>query len=205
MTLKAIETKYNGYRFRSRLEARWAVFFDSVGIKYRYETEGYNLNGIYYLPDFYLPDLKIFVEVKGSMTDEDLKKLYAFQEAITKDYRGVLILQDIPNYNPGPLDMYSFYNCGSHAFRFLFPGEGEDNPYLFCVCPGCGKVGIEFDGRGWRVDECREDGRPKECYYYPEAGSFGHEDKGYSYDHPKILEGYKKARRARFEHGEHGL
>jgi hypothetical protein len=38
-----------------------------MGIKYRYEPEGYNL-GKYgcYLPDFYLPDLGDFVEVKGS-------------------------------------------------------------------------------------------------------------------------------------------
>ena len=32
--MKAIETEYNGYRFRSRLEARWAVFFDALGIEY---------------------------------------------------------------------------------------------------------------------------------------------------------------------------
>ena len=29
-SIKPIETKYNGYRFRSRLEARWAVFFDMI-------------------------------------------------------------------------------------------------------------------------------------------------------------------------------
>lgn len=28
MTIKAIDTIYKGYKFRSRLEARWAVFFD---------------------------------------------------------------------------------------------------------------------------------------------------------------------------------
>lgn len=33
MDIKPIETHYNGYRFRSRLEARWAVFFDALGIK----------------------------------------------------------------------------------------------------------------------------------------------------------------------------
>ena len=54
--LKPIETYYNGYRFRSRLEARWAVFFDALGIKWEYEPEGYELpGGIRYLPDFYLP------------------------------------------------------------------------------------------------------------------------------------------------------
>ena len=54
--IKAIETEYNGYRFRSRLEARWAVFFDELGIKYQYEPEGFDLDGTLYLPDFYLPE-----------------------------------------------------------------------------------------------------------------------------------------------------
>lgn len=30
--IKAIETEYDGHRFRSRLEARWAVFFNAVGL-----------------------------------------------------------------------------------------------------------------------------------------------------------------------------
>lgn len=42
--IKSIETYYNGYRFRSRLEARWAVFFDAAGIKYEYEPEGFELD-----------------------------------------------------------------------------------------------------------------------------------------------------------------
>lgn len=41
MKLKAIETEYKGYRFRSRPEARWAVFFDACGVKWDYEPEGY--------------------------------------------------------------------------------------------------------------------------------------------------------------------
>lgn len=39
--IKAIETKYKGYRFRSRLEARWAVFFDALGVRWEYEIEGF--------------------------------------------------------------------------------------------------------------------------------------------------------------------
>jgi hypothetical protein len=66
--IKAIETQYNGYRFRSRLEARWAVFFDTLGITYEYEKEGYDLDGTWYLPDFWLPDLKLWVETKGELT-----------------------------------------------------------------------------------------------------------------------------------------
>ena len=64
---KPKETHYKGYRFRSRLEARWAVFFDKCDIKYDYEPEGFELsNGESYLPDFFLPEYNIFVEVKPS-------------------------------------------------------------------------------------------------------------------------------------------
>ena len=37
MEINPIETVYNGYRFRSRLEARWAVFFDEAAIPYEYK------------------------------------------------------------------------------------------------------------------------------------------------------------------------
>ena len=66
----AIETLYKGYRFRSRLEARWAVFFDAAGVEWRYEPQGYRLGpiapGVPYLPDFWLPAWNLWVEVKGS-------------------------------------------------------------------------------------------------------------------------------------------
>lgn len=64
MLIKPIETIYNGYRFRSRLEARWAVFFDAAGIKYQYEPEGFDLDAEYYLPDFYLPEFYLYIEIK---------------------------------------------------------------------------------------------------------------------------------------------
>jgi hypothetical protein len=62
--IKAIETVYNGYRFRSRLEARWAVFFDALGVKYEYELQGFDLGGTWYLPDFFIPLWNCYAEVK---------------------------------------------------------------------------------------------------------------------------------------------
>lgn len=51
--LKAIDTPYRGRLFRSRLEARWAVFYDALAVRWEYEREGYKLPGrIRYLPDF---------------------------------------------------------------------------------------------------------------------------------------------------------
>jgi len=68
---KSIPTKYSGHTFRSRLEAKVAVFFDVLNLSWEYEPEGYDLpiNG-WYLPDFLLKKnekLKhdIWVECKG--------------------------------------------------------------------------------------------------------------------------------------------
>lgn len=69
--IEAVETSYKGYRFRSRLEARWAVFFDAMGLDWRYEHEGLHTPYGAYLPDFVVfskfnPGDYYFVEVKGT-------------------------------------------------------------------------------------------------------------------------------------------
>lgn len=72
MNIKPIETQYKGYRFRSRLEARWAVFFDALGIDWDYEPEGFILdNGEMYLPDFYIKDWDCYAEVKPYVFSPD--------------------------------------------------------------------------------------------------------------------------------------
>lgn len=74
--LKAIDTSYAGHRFRSRTEARWAVFLDALGVAWTYEEEGFELPSGRYLPDFWLPDLKGWIEVKGKApTREERAKL----------------------------------------------------------------------------------------------------------------------------------
>lgn len=67
--IKPIETKYAGCRFRSRTEARWCVFWDHLGIRWEYEPQGYVIDGRPYLPDFWLPELQTWAEVKGSDQD----------------------------------------------------------------------------------------------------------------------------------------
>lgn len=78
MTIKALPSFYKGQQFRSRLEARWAIFFDLMNIEWEYEPEGYMLEDLGpYLPDFYLPNIRggTFVEIKPrppNMTGFDL-------------------------------------------------------------------------------------------------------------------------------------
>ena len=85
MGIKPIETVYKGYKFRSRLEARWAVFFDRIGCKWEYEPEGFDLGGgVYYLPDFLIHNVygrykgDLWFEVKGNMTMQDAEKIQRF-------------------------------------------------------------------------------------------------------------------------------
>lgn len=96
--IKPVETEYNGYRFRSRLEARWAVFFDAAGIKYEYEPEGFETTkNARYLPDFYLPDFDTHVEVKGNREKawDDIKRMENFV-VWGGQIRRILMLSDIP-------------------------------------------------------------------------------------------------------------
>jgi hypothetical protein len=59
-TIAAIPTVYRGRRYRSRLEARWAAFFDLLG--WRHEYEPFDLGA--WSPDFLLPDWNLLTEVK---------------------------------------------------------------------------------------------------------------------------------------------
>lgn len=111
--LQAIETVYNGRKFRSRLEARWAVFFDAVGIKYEHEPEGFKFVAgkkvICYLPDFYLPDFDLYVEIKATREKDDGKaELFAL---CSDEPNGVLVCYGQPR---------------DHDYRFITNWEADD-------------------------------------------------------------------------------
>jgi hypothetical protein len=82
-TPKAIETFYAGCRFRSRLEARWAVFLDELKIAWEYEPEGFNLGAVgRYLPDFFFPQVGMYGEVKPE--GQNRRKVQVPEQAIQK-------------------------------------------------------------------------------------------------------------------------
>jgi hypothetical protein len=191
---RPLDTIYNGYRFRSRLEARWAVFFDEVGIRYEYEPQGYELPPIvtnkpptqydtetlWYLPDFYIPELDLIIEIKGpELSPVDRVKV---ERMTFYSNSCVALLRHIPN--PAKLaedvDFTEIYNKD-------VAGECDgDQPYWFCVCPECGKVGFEFEGQSQRIS----------------CGCQDQTTKNRTYDDDHLLKAYAKARQARFEHGD---
>jgi hypothetical protein len=121
--IKAIETSYKNYRFRSRTEARWAVWLDAMGIGWRYEHEGYNL-GEYgnYLPDFVISlpcghgtfqedtvitgYKEVFFEVKPE-TESEINHQHEALAKLTK--KDLLCVYGVPNYGKYGVILYTEY------------------------------------------------------------------------------------------------
>ena len=200
--LKPIETIYNGYRFRSRLEARWAVFFDTLGIEYEYEPEGFELgDGVRYLPDFRIKcygtrgdcgnnPFDLYVEVKGEMTDYDAAKIKKFGVHWITDLTDsennehlegmpLLVVGDIPKVNDKSEvgDSYVF-----HSY------EGMDStdilPFNYDT----------IDGDVFAAYPAVQKGK---FFLYGDDSNYQH-----GADEAKLVKAYKAARSARFEHGE---
>lgn len=195
--IKAIETYYNGRKFRSRLEARWAVFLDALGVEYEYEPEGFVKDGVCYLPDFRVncyggssgnKSYPLYLEVKGKADESDAQVLKTFTPWGKKDYCisdnpdwfPVLVLGDIPPVEDDN-DVFRIpttINIG-HGIR-TFDRETIDGRYEPAI-PAADGFGRFFLMPNYIPDS--------EEWFYDEVL-------------PDIADAYRIARQARFEHGE---
>lgn len=188
--IKPIETLYKGYKFRSRLEARWAVFFDECGIEWEYELEGYELsNGLFYLPDFYLPKMNTFFEVKGAKKYEDISYEDRLKiECFIKDGNRIAI-----GYSDMTFQACSgegINNNGQSEWRL----EKEKEESCIARCPNCNEYTFYGLTGSWFCGCCEE--------HIKAYGLLG--DLSNAYDHSEISIPIIKAKQARFEHGEGG-
>jgi hypothetical protein len=139
MTIQALETDYAGHKFRSRLEARWAMFFDAIGVKWEYEPEGYKLSdGECYLPDFWLPGFNdkengTYVEVKPE--GGDFTKAFKFAE----DKNAFLLAAEGPP-SLGAFDLFvprkDFNDIADATFveKYLPNGKNADEYRMHYYC-----------------------------------------------------------------------
>lgn len=199
--IKAIETPYKGYQFRSRLEARWAVFFDTLGVEWEYETEGLDLTDAYqshndnvddewtfpwpplkpgervlYLPDFYLPKYNKYVEIKPyhghNWWGEGFPLLY---EKICVMLGGLLV-----HGMPGTIEEGTYEIC-----------VDSDVDHYFGYCPKCHTFGQGYCAWVERI-----------CPHFPQCGYTWHKERLDAT--PQMLDAIQAARSARFEHGYSG-
>jgi hypothetical protein len=185
--IEAIPTPYLGYNFRSRLEARWVVFFNQLGIKFEYEPEFFKIRKTYkceyrsknyfyqYLPDFWLPEIGegCWFEVKGVMPNAKyLDMMTLFRKKVDKAvFMAVGSLPDADSFIKG--------------FKTLIWSVKNKNPYCaFCVCPTCREIGIKHEGRSeWIECSCDKD-KEKPCRTYADK---------------QIVAAYETARKFKFD------
>ena len=215
--IKPIETNYKGCRFRSRLEARWAVFFDSIGIEWEYEPEGFELpDGTRYLPDFYLPRSKTYAEVKppkaGCVQEIERAARFVSEEGIKR----LLILSNIPNVKRGfpshPLIYYDNLWMWRNVAFVEFP-QAEGWKSDFGITGSIISIDNTYELWMWDInrgemnysdaDEATEEGKA-EMYDRMSIKYANYEDFPYNAETSFTYQAYVAARSARFEFGEEG-
>lgn len=182
--MKPIETVYKGYRFRSRLEARWAVFLDELGATWSFEVEGLQLHGVRYLPDFWVSSWDVWIEVKAQAptAGERVKCRLLSRESGKR----VLLIAGEP-WSERDRNSYNVT-----LFSAQEPDRDETDGWEFGEGRRCAE-------EIWLVsDECGaftlQAAAHKGDHKYPLSGSYA----------SSIIAALTSARGARFEHGESG-
>ena len=139
MARRGLPTWYGGIEFRSRLEARYALFFDELHLKWEYETQGFESDGQRYLPDFLLFAAAgtIWVEVKPTWVVDpgEIEKFRRFAIQRPMPSRGALLT------GPPSATSAALVIGGSIDAEDPAGGPWEDDSQTWRWCPG----GQHFD------------------------------------------------------------
>jgi hypothetical protein len=147
--VKAKPTTYAQVEFRSRLEARWATFFDLLNLEWEYEPERTRVEGVYYQPDFLVCNLPFIVPTKGKkrrvwvidgqqvlevkpadkdLSTKEMQKIRAY--VYNTNWNGLIVLRGAP----GAVEAthYKLHDGDVEATRVQF-GTWCDTVGLYCL------------------------------------------------------------------------
>lgn len=131
------------------------MFFDTLGIEYRYEPEGFDLACGWYLPDFYLPEQKYWIEIKGQHpSGHEWDKVFHLDLDVW--WNDIKVNSDHELKKIGYSGDHSVY-IFSGEIPWPYPNKGNaiagDNvceathrPYCWQQCLVCRKLGIGVMG-----------------------------------------------------------
>jgi hypothetical protein len=86
--LKPNWIKYNNIWMRSNWEVKYAKYLNKNNIKWLYESKTFDLGNTTYTPDFYLPKINTYIEIKGYKSDIFKQKFILFK----KKYKDIKII-----------------------------------------------------------------------------------------------------------------
>lgn len=216
VSIQPIETRYDGHKFRSRLEARWAVFFNALGVAWGYEPQGYVITDPWgnqsrnYLPDFYLPGLDVFAEVKGDPSAVDwvmwcvavdaasgtgLPDSVHSRSGFERSGGALLVLGNIPPVSTRAwLHPIIVNHKGASINQVAFGSRPDD----FGMEVMSELAIFESSWSGFNADVAWCYDSPIDHNGEPAGGSWKEPA------NPKVAAAYDRARQARFEHGAAG-
>lgn len=184
-----LETWYRGVQYRSRTEARWAVFFHTAGVVARYEPEGYRLDdGTCYLPDFCVGPGS-----GGEATDE-WRQCDAWIEIKGREPTDAEVLKALRLARLTAMPVYIFWgdvaapSVDTESAFAAAPDGTVEAYYRWTECPVCARVDVAYDGR--------VDAMPCRC----PSGSGGRlapPERGDAT--PRLLAAYRAAKGERFD------
>jgi hypothetical protein len=145
MGFRALPTPFDGITYRSRLEARWAVFFKKLDLKAEYEPQGWDTDGEWYLPDFAIFGATgiTWAEIKPTWDadPEGIERFRRFAAARPQPSRAVLLVgppradqgylviggdeaAEDPANGPWEADDFTWRPCqGGYHFDLAYPGH----------------------------------------------------------------------------------
>ena len=179
--ISPIPTRYRGYSMRSRSEGRFGVTFDHLDLRWDYEPQGFTISALTnYRPDFWLPDLGVYVEIKGQPPlPRDIARMAML--CYGRGLVGYIFWGGVPHPD------WSDFDPDGSALAF-FPDGTREYGHWICRCRFCGAVGIEKYGWSERLDCCDQNRETP-----------GHRD---THDDSFIVAAYEAGRGARAEFGE---
>lgn len=210
--ISPIETRYADCLFRSRLEARWAVFFDTLGIEWQYEAQGYvcqprcHLSGtapFRYLPDFWLPQWELFAEVKGQLKPPETCQLLDAAAYLSAPSDGcgygndLVVLGQVPRS-----DVPSRFPVLLHMHKGILTGYPWQLGRVAC-CGEQAPLVIATDGDE-SISSVRVLHDPGAFMTAFLVNGLSCRPGELSYRWQQILSAFGAARSARFEHGQSG-
>lgn len=188
--IKSKRIRYAGNYFRSITEAKWAVFFDLLSITYEYEKEYSEVEAgcrvVWYKPDFYLPGLYKYIEIKPKKPEgTELTKAAGWSE----DRGDIVVLFDL---NPPKEDTESGW---MFMYTEYFKKATLEKNVWWCECPRCGKIDLcqlgEVQCGCFSLEELNQEYVQEEEQGFRSYPKFERT--------PRLLEAYKIAKNYKFK------
>jgi hypothetical protein len=168
MQIEAVPRRYAGVNFRSTLEADWAATLDDAQILWQYEPTTVTLpSGVTYIPDFYLPEIRTWIEVKGPGVPRIEKALeFAATVACSCQGRGRCVNRECQIVLIGHPPEWALHKWSAHARWSAAVGQQA----ALARCSACG---LHYWHRSNRP-ACRNCGEVADFYLQADPIEFGH-------------------------------